>query len=148
LSALRDLVQNPPSDQNDEVTAALSALLVIRSSGYLEQVVIESLRAYTHSKSIPRVSSYAISWVSTGLNPRPRKLEEFVRRMDGDWSAELVEFFDADDQRLRREIALLVDRRNKLAHGQAEGVGATKAVALSDDAVTVADWFLNRYDPR
>lgn len=148
LATVRVLIEQPSADQPDDVTRALSAHLVIRASGYLEQVVIESLRAHAQAKSMERIAAYATSWISNGLNPAPGKLEEFVRRMDGDWAEELKQLLDDDDQRLRREVALLVDRRNKLAHGLSEGVSAIKALSLSDDAETVANWFIQRYDPR
>lgn len=148
LATLRALVEYPPADQPDDVTRALSAHLVIRASGYLEQVVVECLRAYAQAKSIDRVATYAVGWISNGLNPSPSKLEAFVRRMDGDWAEEIKLLLDDDDQRLRREIAGLVDRRNKLAHGLAEGISARKALSMTDDALALADWFVTRYDPR
>ena len=148
LNDVRGLVATPAHGQNDDVTRALSSLLVVRASGYLEQVVIECFRAYTNSKSISRVAAFAVSWISYGQNPTPGKLEDLIRKMDGDWAHELSGLFDDDDQRLRREISLLVDKRNKIAHGQQEGISARKALSLADDAVDVADWFVDRFDPR
>jgi len=54
---------------------------------------------------------------------------------------------EADDQRLRRELAFLVDRRNKIAHGLNEGIGTVKALALKDVASEAADWFIARFNP-
>ena len=55
--------------------------------------------------------------------------------------------FDADDQRLYREVTFLVDRRNKIAHGENEGIGAAKAMRLKGVACELADWFVLRFNP-
>jgi hypothetical protein len=54
---------------------------------------------------------------------------------------------DANDERLARELAFLVDCRNKIAHGLNEGIGSQKALALKDVAVEIADWFVLRFNP-
>ncbi|MEA2232138.1 MAG: hypothetical protein QOD83_1954 [Solirubrobacteraceae bacterium] len=68
-------------------------------------------------------------------------------RFDSAWANDLVDFFEADDQRLQREIAFLVDRRNKIAHGLNEGIGPVKALALKEIACEVGDWFIARFNP-
>lgn len=148
LSGVEGLVKSPAADLPDEVAAALARFLVVRSCGYLEQVVEECCRALITSKSAPSVAAYGHSWLGRGANPSPDKLVTLVRRFDPSWAIELDALLDEQDQRLRRELALLVDRRNKIAHGQSEGIGTRKALDLLDVAREVADWFILRLDPR
>lgn len=148
IDGVAALVAVPAHGQPDEVTRVLSRFLVLRSCGFLEQVVEECCRAHIASKSAPQVAAFASSWLGRGNNPTPERLVELVRRFDRGWADELLALFDEDDQRLRREISLLVDRQNKIAHGLGEGLGARKALDLLKDTKTVADWFILRLDPR
>lgn len=148
LRDLESLVERAARDQPDEVTQALARFLVIRTCGYLEQVVELCCTSFLMSKSPPRVSSFGVSWLGRGTNPSPDRLVELVRRFDGLWSTELRELLELDDQRLTRELSFLVDRRNKIAHGLSEGIGARKALDLAAIAREVADWFIMRLDPR
>ena len=144
----RQLVEHPAPDQSDEVTQALSRFLVVRTCGFLERVTIECSAAYVRSKSSPRVAAYGASWLEGGRNPSPDHLIELVGRFDSAWGSELRALLDDDDQRLRREISFLIDRRNKVAHGMAEGINARKALDLLAITLEVTDWFIRRLDPR
>ncbi len=148
LSDIASLVGHPSPNQPDEVTRALSRFLLVRTCGYLEQVVEQCCLAYVTSKASPRVASFGGSWLGRGANPSPERLVELVRRFDSEWADELKELFDAEDQLLHREISFLVDRRNKIAHGLGEGIGARKALDLGTYAGVAADSFNRRYDPR
>lgn len=147
LVELAGLIERPPRDQSDEVSAAMARFLVIRSCGYLEQVVAECCRAYLTSKSEGRVSSFASSHLRRGMNPAPEKLAELVRRFDPNWARELEELLKEEDDLLQRELAMLVDKRNKIAHGVSEGIGARKALDLYNVAREIADWFILRIAP-
>lgn len=149
LADIEILVAHPPSAQVDEVTRALSRFLVVRSCGYLEQVVEECSTAFISSRSAPQVTSFASSWyMGRGSNPWAHKLVALLARFDGVWAAEFEEILSADDHRLKGELNLLVDRRNKIAHGLSEGIGSVKALELLGTARDVADWFILRLDPR
>jgi hypothetical protein len=125
----------------------LSRLLVIRSSGYLEQAVVEVGRGYIAAKSGGPARSFAHSWLERSANPTPEALLVLAGRFDPGWSSELDGLLEADDQRLLREVSFLVDRRNKIAHGLNEGIGPVKALALKEIACEVADWFVLRFNP-
>ena len=131
-----------------EAGRALSRFLVIRACGFLEQILEECSRAYFLSKSERRVYSFGVSWLGRGMNPSPERLISFVNRLDPAWASELREMLDADDQHLSRELSLLVDRRNKIAHGLSEGIGARKALDLVSAVTETASWFILRFDPR
>ena len=148
LTGLHDLVNAQARSAEDEVLRALSRFLIIRSCGFLEQVSEECCRAYLASKADPRSSGFGGSWLGRGRNPSPGNLVELVRRFDAAWADELEDRFNQDDERLRREVSFLVDRRNKIAHGLSEGVGVRKAMDLVLVAIEVTEWFILRLDPR
>src|SRR5262245_27454037 len=112
LDELTDLVRTTASTDSQEVRDWLARVLVVRSCGYLEQVVLESCRGYIHGLSGGPVRSFGRSWLDRGRNPDPAALILLVGRFDAQWANDLMEFFEADDQRLHREISFLVDRRN------------------------------------
>jgi hypothetical protein len=145
LAALLELPKR--KDLTQEALDWLGRLLVVRSCGYLEQTVVETCRGYIEGKSGGPARSFAHSWIERGPNPSPDALTALTGRFDAGWAADLESFLDADDQRLRREIAFLVDRRNRIAHGLNEGVGPTKALTLKDIACETADWFVLRLNP-
>ncbi len=113
LDAVVDLVDRPAAGQTDDVTRALARFLVVRSCGFLEQVSEEACRCYIRSKSYAAVPAYASSWLGRGANPTPENLLKLVRRFDGQWADALEQFLKNNDELFWREIALLVDRRNK-----------------------------------
>jgi len=142
------LVEAPSREQPDEVTRALSRFLVVRASGYLEAVVDECCRSLIRSKAAPNVASFASSWFGTGRNPSPGKLLELVGKFNGDWKESLCKEFDEDDEYLRRELDLLVSKRNRIAHGLGEGIGARKALEFASTVTQVTNWFVKTFDPR
>lgn len=125
----------------------LARLLVVRSCGYLEQVILESGLALIHGSSGGTVRSFSLSWFPTHRNPTPDQIVNWVGRFSPEWSGELQEILDAEDEVVQRELSLLVDRRNRIAHGLNEGIGVRKALDLKETATTVADWFLLRFNP-
>lgn len=148
LLELEQLVAHPPHGQADDVSNALARFLVVRACGFLEQVVDESCMAFISSKSAPQVSNFISGFFGRGSNPTPDRLLMLVERFDRSWSAELEDYFAADDELVARDLALLVDRRNKIAHGLSEGMGARKALDLTRLARDLADWFVLRLDSR
>jgi hypothetical protein len=131
----------------DREVAWLAKLLVVRSCGYLEQVMLQVGLGLTEAKSGGPVRSFALSWYPTYRNPSPDQVVNWVGRFDPEWSIELREILDAEDELIARELALLVDRRNRIAHGLNEGIGVRKALDLKETATTVADWLVLRFNP-
>ena len=56
--------------------------------------------------------------------------------------------FDDNDGELKREISLLINKRNAIAHGENEGIGSRKALDLLAHSRSLADWFILNFDPR
>jgi hypothetical protein len=148
LKTAEAMVRTPERGQTLEVTAALARFLVVRACGYLEQVSEECCKAYLVGKSMPRVAGFGSRWLGRGANPTSPRLVELVHRFDANWAIELETFLQADDELLWQQVNHLVGLRNQVAHGENEGTGTVKALELVGHAEMVADWFVNRFDPR
>lgn len=133
-------------DRNEEL-AWLARLLVVRSTGYIEQSVQEISRAFVARKSGGLVRAFAHSWLERSRNPTPDALQELLGRFDSQLAEEFTQFMDDDDQKLRRELSFMVDRRNRIAHGLNEGIGHQKALMLVGVARETTDWFILRLNP-
>lgn len=144
----RALVMKPASAQADEVGMALARFLVVRACGYIEAVAEECVSSYTLSRSSPQVARYSKSWLGKGRNPSPGNMLDLASRFDKSWEREFGILLAADDDLVKRELALLVDRRNKIAHGTGENITARKALDFAGLAIRIADWLIDRFDPR
>lgn len=147
LDQLAEAVANKPSHRTDDEQVWLTRFLLLRVCGYLEQVTFETARGYVQAKSGGLVKSFAMSWLDRSKNPSPDNLLSLVGRFDLILSNDLKTLLEADDQRLRRELSLLVDRRHKIAHGLNEGITESKALSLKTDAEVIADWFVQNLKP-
>ncbi|MBM0275617.1 HEPN domain-containing protein [Micromonospora tarensis] len=134
-------------DVTDEIRAWLARLLVVRSCGYLEQTVVETLRAYVREKSYGMVRAFAHSYLERSKNPSLANMDDQLGRLDAGLQADFREFLEADDQRLARELSFLVDRRHKIAHGLNEGITPVRALRLAASSKEVADWLILRLNP-
>lgn len=148
LRRVATLVEHPARDEPDQVTQALARFLVVRTCGHLEKTVQQCCLAYTQNKSFGRVRYFSASWLKKVENPTPDNLLQLVGRFDGTLRAELDELFEKNDGELRREISLLVVKRNAIAHGESEGIGSRKALDLLKYATELIDWFILNFDPR
>lgn len=148
LLGLKADLETLDNSVSDNVRNALARFLAVRACGHIEFLFDECLATYVESHSHPNVGAYVRSGLFAGRNPRPKDLVKRLSRFNLQWSAELDELIDANDELLRREISFLVDRRNKIAHGQNEGIQTRKALDLADHALTLGDWISERLDPR
>ncbi|MFY1637602.1 HEPN domain-containing protein [Solwaraspora sp. WMMB335] len=148
LSRVASLVERPSPNEPDDVTRALARFLIIRTCGHLEKTVQECLRAYVENKSFGRIKLFSHSWLARMNNPEPERLLELVGRFDPGLQSDLRALFEANDFELKREISLLIDKRNAIAHGESEGIGSRKALSLLEHSRTLTDWFILNFDPR
>ncbi len=147
IQTLEELVSQAQYSQSDEVKQALARFLVVRTSGYLEQVVSACIREYLTHCSSPAVTNFGLSWLTHGLSPKPDQLIKLVGRFDNGMAESLKSFLDKEDALLRRELTFLVDRRNKIAHGVNESVGIRKALDLLEYSRRITKWFICNLGP-
>ena len=104
--------------------------------------------AYVHNKSFGRVKLFSTSWLKRIENPTPDNLIRLMGRFDSALRDELYDLFEQNDGELKREISLLIEKRNAIAHGENEGVGSRKALDLLNYSRLLTDWFIRNFDPR
>lgn len=147
LNTLADAVREPGTARTDDEQVWLTRFLLVRSVGYLEQVVHECFRGHITQKSGGTVRSLSLSWFQRSKNPSVDNLCDLLGRLDLNLRVEFEEFLDEEDSRVRRELSLLLDRRHKIAHGLNEGMTPRRALDLVKLVHDVAAWFILRLDP-
>lgn len=146
LLELRQTLDELPRDSAD-VEAALGRFLVIRTCGHLEFTFEETLCRIAEEQASPRVAGFVRGQYFRGANPKPGRLVSEVARFDLVHSERLDSMLRENDEALHRELEFLVDRRNKIAHGQNEGIGRRKALDLAATGVQIADWIVSELAP-
>lgn len=144
---LNDLASTVEESRDSDILAWLTRMLVVRSSGYIEQTSREVFRGYVQERAGGLARSFAQSWLEKSRNPSPDNLLDMIGRFDAGLRDEFKQFLEGDDERLRRELALLVDRRNKIAHGLSESIGRDKALLLKEVALEVSEWLVLKFNP-
>lgn len=125
----------------------LTRLLVVRSSGYIEQTSREVFWGYINDRASGLVKTFGHSWLDKSRNPSPDSLLAMIGRFDHKMQIEFNELLEAEDQRLRRELSFLVDRRNHIAHGLNEGINRDKALNMMSVSIEIADWLILKFNP-
>jgi hypothetical protein len=121
--------------------------LVVRSCGYLEQAVAECSRGFVRQKSGGLVKTFALTWLERSRNPTPVRLIELAGRFDASMRDDFELLLEFEDRRLHDALASLVEKRNRIAHGQNEGVNRDRALALAAASEELADWWIVRLNP-
>ena len=148
LQRLRQLVDTPSVYGIEAETLGwLSRLLIVRSCGYLEQAVIACARGYVDERAGGLVRAFSRTWLERTSNPSPAALMALAGRFDQNLREELEELLEADDQRLLKELHILVNLRNRIAHGENEGVGRPRALALSSVSEELSNWWILSFNP-
>lgn len=147
LEDLRRLVMEAPAEPPD-VGAQLARFLVVRSTGYIEVTFETCIKHFAEAKSHPAIARHVAAGLFRGRNPRPDVLVERIKTLSETWAAELLAYLAEEDDRVKRELEFMVDRRNKIAHGQSESVNRRKAVDLADIALDLGEWLTLLIDPR
>lgn len=147
LCEVRDSLKDLPDAVPDEIATYLSRFLVVRACGHMEFSLDTAISTVVKMRASPDVHNYIRLGLFKGRNPRPTRLIEAVTGFSQQWGAALKDKLDEDDGLLRREIEFLVDRRNKIAHGESEGIGRIKALALCEHALAVGDEIVRIMDP-
>lgn len=146
-TALEDLGVTVEQTKDPDILQWLTRMLVVRSSGFIEQTSREVFWGYIEERAGGLVRAFGHSWLDKSRNPSPDNLLGMIGRFDHTLKVEFEELLESDDQRLRRELAFLVDRRNHIAHGLSEGINRDKALALKDVALEVSEWLVLKFNP-
>lgn len=147
LDQLREVVLDLNKELPPEAVGWLARLLVLRSCGHLEQTVLQCARGYIEGKSGGPVQSFGLTWLTRSRNPSLSALKELAGRFEPTWGEDLDAFLGENDEALRTQLSNLVAFRNKIAHGENQGVNREKALALSVAAEEIADWWIRTLNP-
>jgi hypothetical protein len=145
--ALEDLGTVVKNTTDLDMLPWLTRMLVVRSSGYIEQTSREVFWGYIEDRAGGLIKSFSHSWLDKSRNPTPDGLLLMIGRFDDNLKTEFDQLLEQDDQRLRRELAYLVNRRNHIAHGLSEGINRDKALLLKDISLEVSDWLILKFNP-
>lgn len=147
LKGLKQLLDSLPSEP-PEVGAELARFLVVRSTGYIEHTFETCIMHFAEAKSHPAVARHVSSGLFRGKNPRSDALLKRMAGFDDLWASDLGALLNDDDGRISRELDFMVDRRNRIAHGQSESVNRRKALDLAEVALEVGERLIELMDPR
>lgn len=146
-SALEELGSTVEATREPDILPWLTRILVVRSSGYIEQTSKEVFWGFIEARAGGLVKAFGHSWLDRSRNPSPDNLSGMIGRFDHGLRVEFDQLLDSDDQRLRRELSFLVDRRNHIAHGLSEGINRDKALALKGVSLEISDWLVLKFNP-
>ncbi|GAA2170524.1 MULTISPECIES: MAE_28990/MAE_18760 family HEPN-like nuclease [Glycomyces] len=151
IQALRGRVEelearcNPKLIGDDEVYADLTAYLVIRISGYLEQSVRIILVEYCDKYSHKMANSFVNSHLSRMPNLNASALINLIQKFDVSISSDLERMISEDERRGR--LNALVSIRNNLAHGLSSSVSPRQAAEYRILVEEIIDWLLVKFHP-
>ena len=147
LEELGATVKRATANQEPEILQWLTRMLVVRSSGFIEQTSQEVFRGYIGERAGGLVRTFGHSWLDRSRNPSPDNLINMIGRFDHKLREQFIELLDSEDERLRRELGFLVARRNSIAHGLNDNINRDKALALKDVSLEVSDWLVLKFNP-
>ena len=147
LDELAESVRNPPKGRSDDEQIWLTRFLIVRSCGYLEQVLYESTIGHIEYRAGGTARAYALSWLSRSINPSPENVLRTLGRFDAMIADEFQDWLSDNGGELNNELSSLVARRNGIAHGLNEGMGSRRALDLYSVCKLVADWLILRLNP-
>lgn len=122
-----------------EESGAFTALIVIRSCGYIEYAFESLLEHYAKTQSSPNIQSFIASTHGHGRNPRPNTLEDRLGAYSKTWqeklSNHLKKTYSNNINSNREILSKLVDLRNKIAHGDPNQASLSKVLVFAEFAL-------------
>lgn len=147
LDELAEAVRTPPKSRSDDEQIWLTRFLIVRSCGYIEQVMHRCAVEHLQAKSSGTARSYSLSWLERSINPSVGNILATLGRFDQALVDEFEEKLAENDNLLHRELSALVTKRHAIAHGANEGLGTQRALQLYKLAKETADWIILRFCP-
>lgn len=147
LDELADSIDNRPKHRTDDEQIWLTRFLIIRSCGYLEQVMHQCVTGHLQEKSYGTSRSYSLSWLSRSINPSAENIRTTLGRFDAGFVDEFDLMLREDGVALGDDLGALIAMRHKIAHGDNAGLGERRALNLYRVAKRVADWMIVRLNP-
>lgn len=145
LKQLRDLVTILSG--REEHATHLNRYLVVRSAGLVEAVRDDVADQYSRAVGSNRLHRRIVGGLRSGLGARPKQLVDFVKTFDPAWAEDLEKWLKEDDSLRSNALGALVQARTKIAHGDGASVGIGQVLNWSENALSIANWLITRFDP-
>jgi hypothetical protein len=147
LDELAEAVRDRPKYRSDDEQVWLVRFLVVRSCGYLEQVMHLCAMGHLQELSHGTARSYSLSWLARSINPSVENIRNTMGRFDAGFVDEFDTMLAADHGALANDLGALVTKRHAIAHGANDGLGDRRALDLYEMAKKLADWMMRRLNP-
>lgn len=144
---IRDMESKVKRENDTDTLSWLGRLLVIRSCGHLEKVMLTCAKKYIESKSGGYVQTFALNSISRSLNPTENNMVKFLGLFDNEWADGLKSWLDLEDEKLRRDLAWAVSTRNAIAHGESQGASPSRAISVCESVDMISDWWVDTLNP-
>ncbi|WP_375545007.1 HEPN domain-containing protein [Micrococcus terreus] len=147
LDELAKAVRERPEHRSDDEQMWLVRFLIVRSCGYLEQVMHHCAIGHLQEKSYGTARSYSLSWLSRSVNPSVENIRSTLGRFDAGFVEEFETMLTDGNGELANDLGALITKRHAIAHGENEGLGDRRALDLYEACKDLADWMVRRLNP-
>lgn len=147
LDELAESVRERPVHRTDDEQVWLVRFLVVRSCGYLEQVMHRCAMGHLQELSYGTARSYSLSWLSRSINPSVENIRNTLGRFDAGFVDEFETMLTEGSGELANDLGALITKRHAIAHGENEGLGDRRALDLYQMSKQLADWMIRRLSP-
>ncbi len=147
LDELAESIAERPTTRSDDEHIWLTRFLIVRSCGYLEQVMHRCAILHLEHKSSGTARSYSLSWLARSINPSVENIRTTLGRFDQAIADDFEVFLSNDERELKNDLGALVTKRHAIAHGENDGFGDRRALDLHKVSKDVADWIIRRLCP-
>lgn len=147
LDELAESVRERPGHRTVDEQVWLVRFLVVRSCGYLEQVMHRCAMGHLQEMSYGTARSYSLSWLSRSINPSVENIRTTLGRFDTGFVEEFELMLSEGNGELSNDLGALITKRHAIAHGESDGLGDRRALDLYEMAKKLADWMIRRLSP-
>lgn len=147
LDELADSVRERPDYRSVDEQVWLVRFLVVRSCGYLEQVLHRCAMGHLQELSYGTARSYSLSWLGRSINPSVENIRTTLGRFDAGFVEEFESMLTEGSGELSNDLGALITKRHAIAHGESDGLGDRRALDLYEMSKKLADWMIRRLCP-
>lgn len=132
--------------EDDAITSALSnlgKLLIVRSCGYVEVTVEQSILANA-SKGDSSIFEYVKNTLGKGRRTDKGRIKEVFKHFGINWE----HFTNNNIKSYLTDIGAMYDYRNRISHGESENLTFNRAIELSNSAICMGDILYTSLAPK
>lgn len=138
IDLLIDRAKALPSDE--WLISHWAKYVCVRSCGFLEEAVTESLIEFVRNSSSPRVQRYVHARLQDFQNPKMTNIYAILERFDPLWSGDLRA---RTLPKMSDSVNAIVSNRHKIAHGEYSDISLARATTYWEDAKAMGETIWN-----